>query len=488
MLNDIKKQSLIELLQSFSLDELIWTSGYIDGLLQNVSSKASSVVRSLTIAYGTETGNTKNIAGKIEKLARSYGIKVKNMALSKIKCADISLLDHPIIFLSSTHGEGEPPATAKNFFKDMDNQTVFACPKLQFAVLGLGDRAYTQFCKAAQDIRDFLSQAGGQEFYPFTALDVDYEAHSDEWIKNIFSAYHTLFPEQDSVSLSVVKPIQKMSSSVGYSRLSPIKASVTENILLNDTGSLKETYHIALKFSQNIAYEVGDAVGIILPPLEDGTVPAPRLYSIASSPLMTPEGADLTISHAWHDLPDGKRGFGLASHYVTQLPKNAPLEIYIHRNHQFRLPEDDKDIIMIGAGTGIAPFRAFLQERQERGATGRNWLFFGEQYAHYDFLYQTELQDWVANGTLSHIHLAFSRDQKEKIYVQYRLLENSSHIASWLKDGASLYLCGRKDPMSFDVEKALIQIIMQEYDVLQEDAQNYLLDLADEGRYLKDVY
>ena len=228
--------------------------------------------------------------------------------------------------------------------------------------------------------------------------------------------------------------------------------------------------------------------GLFLPPLEDGTVPAPRLYSIASSPLVTPEGADLTISHAQHILPDGTRGFGLASHYITQLPENTPLEIYIHRNHQFRLPADDKDIIMIGAGTGIAPFRAFLQERQERGAAGRNWLFFGEQYAHYDFLYQSELQDWIANGILSHIDLAFSRDQKEKIYVQNRILAKGSDIASWLKDGAYIYVCGRKDPMSFDVEKALLQIITQEYRLSQSDAEDYLLELADTGRYLKDVY
>jgi sulfite reductase (NADPH) flavoprotein alpha-component len=153
------------------------------------------------------------------------------------------------------------------------------------------------------------------------------------------------------------------------------------------------------------------------------------------------------------------------------------------------LPDnDDAEIIMVGAGTGIAPFRAFLQERAERGASGGNYLFFGNPHAHCDFLYQAEWQNHVENGLLKGIHLAFSRDQKQKIYVQHKLAEQGRAIVQALDNGAYFYVCGAKIPMSEDVEHTLLDLIMQNKDLSLDAAREYLENLAATDHYVKDVY
>jgi sulfite reductase (NADPH) flavoprotein alpha-component len=164
------------------------------------------------------------------------------------------------------------------------------------------------------------------------------------------------------------------------------------------------------------------------------------------------------------------------------------IEFYVHKNESFKLPEDDKHIILIGPGTGIAPFRSFLAERDATGATGHNWLFFGEQHFETDFLYQTEIQNWAMTDLLQNVNLAFSRDQEEKIYVQDRLKEQGAQVWYWINNGAYLYVCGTKDPMSKDVEKALLDIFISNGNKSEEEAKALLEHLADEGRYLKDVY
>jgi sulfite reductase (NADPH) flavoprotein alpha-component len=152
------------------------------------------------------------------------------------------------------------------------------------------------------------------------------------------------------------------------------------------------------------------------------------------------------------------------------------------------LPEPGKDIIMIGPGTGVAPFRSFLAERDATGANGKNWFFFGEQHFKTDFLYQTEMQQYLQTGVLQKISLAFSRDQAEKIYVQDRMLEQAVDFYRWLLNGASVYISGTKDPMSRDVEKAILHIIETQGNKSVEEANEYLENLKKEGRYQKDVY
>ena len=214
---------------------------------------------------------------------------------------------------------------------------------------------------------------------------------------------------------------------------------------------------------------------------------APRLYSISSSPEAHTGEVHITVARDKFHVNDEWK-CGLCSDYLCQLPVDTNLEFYIHKNNQFRLPAADKDIIMIGPGTGIAPFRSFLAQRDATGATGRNWLFFGEQHFVTDFLYQTELQSWKETGVLTKLNAAFSRDQKEKVYVQHKMLQHGQEFYDWISNGASIYVCGSKEPMSADVEDTLMQIIEQFGNKTIEEAAQFVEQLKEDGRYLKDVY
>lgn len=214
---------------------------------------------------------------------------------------------------------------------------------------------------------------------------------------------------------------------------------------------------------------------------------APRQYSIASSPGFHAEEIHLTVSRNQFYV-NNELHYGLASDYLSQLAEGTEFQFTIHQNKQFRLPDADKDIILIGPGAGIAPFRSFLSERDATQASGRNWLFFGEQHFTTDFLYQTEIQNWHQSGLLTKVSLAFSRDQPEKIYVQDRLKEQGKEVFDWLEQGAALYVCGSKEPMSVDVEHALLAVIATHGGLSKAAANEYLEQLKTEGRYLKDVY
>jgi sulfite reductase (NADPH) flavoprotein alpha-component len=213
----------------------------------------------------------------------------------------------------------------------------------------------------------------------------------------------------------------------------------------------------------------------------------PRLYSISSSPEAHEGEVHITVARDKF-LVNEEVKFGLCSDALAQWPVDSSIHFYIHKNDQFRLPADDKDVIMIGPGTGIAPFRSFLAQRDATGAEGRNWLFFGDQHFQSDFLYQSEIQSWLSTGVLTKVNTAFSRDQKEKVYVQHKMQKQAKELFSWLEAGAHVYLCGAKEPMSVDVENALLQIITQEGNLTKEAAEEYLSQLKEEGRYLKDVY
>ncbi|MGN6165604.1 MAG: diflavin oxidoreductase [Flavisolibacter sp.] len=213
----------------------------------------------------------------------------------------------------------------------------------------------------------------------------------------------------------------------------------------------------------------------------------PRLYSIASSPSAHDGEIHLTVGKHNFNV-NGQWKNGLCSNYLSQLKEGDSFEFYIHKNHLFRLPAVDKDIIMIGPGTGIAPFRSFIAERDVAGADGRSWLFFGDQHFTTDFLYQTEWQNWLQTGALTKMNVAFSRDQDEKVYVQHKLLQHAAEVFEWIENGAYIYICGAKEPMSVDVENTLVQIIKEQRNHSDEGAQQYLEHLKEEGRLVKDVY
>jgi len=213
----------------------------------------------------------------------------------------------------------------------------------------------------------------------------------------------------------------------------------------------------------------------------------PRLYSIASSPEAHIGEVHIIVAKNYFDINEEIK-YGLTSDFLSHLQVNTTLNFYVHPNAQFRLPDEDKDIIMIGPGTGIAPFRSFIAQRDSMGATGKNWLFFGDQHFLTDFLYQTEIQTWLETGALNKVSVAFSRDTKEKIYVQHKMLKEANIFYQWLESGAYIYLCGTKDPMSFDVENTLLHIIEEQGSRSKAEAVQYLDQMKEDGRYMKDVY
>ena len=213
----------------------------------------------------------------------------------------------------------------------------------------------------------------------------------------------------------------------------------------------------------------------------------PRLYSIASS-LSTHSGeVHITVTRNCFTVND-ELVYGLGSDYLVNLKEHDSFEFYVHKNLQFKLPAANADVIMIGPGTGIAPFRSFIEERDSSGASGRNWLFFGDQHFGSDFLYQTEIQNYKQIGVLNRVNVAFSRDQQEKVYVQHRMREHGQEFFSWLESGAHVYLCGSKEPMSVDVEQALVKIVEDFGNKTNEEAVAYWDQLKEVGRYQKDVY
>ena len=230
----------------------------------------------------------------------------------------------------------------------------------------------------------------------------------------------------------------------------------------------------------NNASQFEEVIGILEPI-------TPRLYSISSSPQAHSGEVHVTVARDNFKM-NAEVKHGLCSNFLAELPVDGALEFYVHKNNQFRLPAPDKDVIMIGPGTGIAPFRSFVAERDAVGATGRNWLFFGDQHFTSDFLYQTEIQNWMQTGVLTKVNVAFSRDQASKIYVQHKMLENSAAFYDWLKNGAYVYICGAKEPMSVDVEYTILQIIERFGHKSSTEAIEYLNQLKEEGRFLKDVY
>lgn len=215
----------------------------------------------------------------------------------------------------------------------------------------------------------------------------------------------------------------------------------------------------------------------------------PRMYSIASSQLLHPDRVETTVRVIRYDA-HGRERQGLASgHMGERSPVGSTLPIFLHANGNFRLPEDTSaPVIMVGPGTGLAPFRAFLEERQAKGEPGKNWLFFGDQRAKLDYLYQDQLEGMHKDGVLTHLDTAFSRDQAKKIYVQDRMQEKAAQLYEWLEDGAYFYVCGDATRMAKDVETALLDAIAKGSDGTLDHASGYLEAMKKQKRYQRDIY
>ncbi|MGZ3881009.1 MAG: diflavin oxidoreductase [Flavisolibacter sp.] len=564
MLDASKMKLVQELIAGSQTEELIWLNGYIAGLLDGKRGQpqelapAKPSVNKITIAFGTETGNSKKLASSFAAKAKKAGINAKIADLNQYRLSDLQKEEY-FITIVSTHGDGEPPAAAKKFF-DHIHANGSKLEKMNYGVLALGDTSYPLFCKAGEQVDLQLNKMGAQRLVPLQKCDTDFEADAEAWFDQVLKQLTTSSASAAPAALPAVK---KSTGKKIYT------GTVLASVNLNDRDSNKETYHIEIE-AEGVDYLPGDALGIIpenparkvesiisvldldadkkyrfrnedytafdllkkkleivyLPErvvkayalLVNQDIPstrislldllkiyplkssdefqqlvdilepiAPRLYSISSSPEAHSGEVHITVARDKFSVNEELK-FGLCSNYLSQFEVGQEVQFYIHKNTQFRLPDDDRDVIMIGPGTGIAPFRSFIAHRDATGAAGKNWLFFGDQQFVTDFLYQTEIQNWVETGSLSKIDLAFSRDQEEKVYVQHKLKKNGREVFDWLKGGASVYVCGTKDPMSVDVENTLAEIIQTHGNKKQEEALDFINQLKSEGRYLKDVY
>jgi sulfite reductase (NADPH) flavoprotein alpha-component len=580
MLTAPKLKTLQELIAGSTKEELIWLSGYLAGVvaqssgqvllpgqtgssMQEPEAPVRPTVSKITIAYGTETGNSKKLATDFAAKAKKKGIHAKLVGLEQYRLTDLAKEEY-FFTVISTQGDGEPPASAKKFY-DHIHREGFRLDQLKYSVLALGDTAYPLFCKAGEDVDHQLQSKGAQRIVSLQKCDTDYEDEAGNWFDQVLQRLNGGGNGIAGGSgLAVSAPVTRKHSGKRFHT-----GTVLANINLNDRGSAKETYHLEIA-SEEADYEPGDSIGITpenplavveaiisltgadptarvvyrdeewgisdllkkklnivflpervvkkyativqqeIPETKIGLLDllkiypvkntaqfreviailepiAPRLYSISSSPEAHAGEIHITVAKDTFSI-NGETKHGLCSDVLSLLLPEQSLEFYVHRNSQFKLPAHDRDVIMIGPGTGIAPFRSFLAERDATGASGKNWLFFGDQHFTTDFLYQTEVQNWIQTGVLTKVNTAFSRDQKEKVYVQHKMLKFAAELFEWLEAGAYVYLCGAKEPMSVDVENALLEIIQRQGKRNATQAAGYLDELKEAGRYVKDVY
>ncbi|MGD0030608.1 assimilatory sulfite reductase (NADPH) flavoprotein subunit [Paenibacillus illinoisensis] len=291
------------------------------------------------------------------------------------------------------------------------------------------------------------------------------------------SVYEALlrYFEITAVTKPVVQELAKLSPDSGLADLLANDAEFRNVMNSCDLLDLVQDYHLK-------GIPAGEFVAVLR------KIPA-RLYSIASSSKSFPDEVHLTVRTVRYEAR-GRERYGVCSvHLAERIEAGDSLPVYIQHNPNFKLPENpDAPIIMIGPGTGVAPFRSFLGEREETGAQGKTWLFYGDQHFLTDFLYQTEWQRWLKDGVLTKMDVAFSRDTEHKVYVQHRMLENSKELYQWLQEGAVIYVCGDEKTMAHDVHGALATILEQEGGLTSEQASEYLTRLQQEKRYQRDVY
>ncbi|MDR2012532.1 MAG: assimilatory sulfite reductase (NADPH) flavoprotein subunit, partial [Rhodanobacter sp.] len=503
----------------------------------------------LTILYGSQTGQAKRVAAQLSARAEAAGLPVRLMRADTYPQRELAK-ETRLILVISTQGDAEPPDDARGLVEFLLGKRAPKLPALRYAVLGLGDSSYPQFCAIGRQLDARLAELGATRFLPLGEADVDVDAVATPWSERALEqAKQSLGTAQPTARVAVLQPVP---SRAAYSREHPFAAAVLDNQRIVARDAERDVRHVELSLEgSGLSYEPGDALGVWPqnPPAlveqwlsllrldgeeavkHDGrTLPlrqwlshereltrlsrplitalaqasgtdelarllqpdqsaalnavladhqpidlwrryqaawtpekivatlrplAPRLYSIASSQKAVGDEVHLTVALVDYHA-HGERHWGAASSFIAAAEGEQRLPIFIEENERFRLPRDDaRDIIMIGPGTGVAPFRAFVQERRETGARGRNWLFFGNRHFTSEFLYQIEWQAALREGSLHRLDLAFSRDDQAKVYVQQRLREQGRELYAWLREGAHLYVCGDASRMAKDVHAAL---------------------------------
>lgn len=608
---DVEKRALLQrLTEGLDPATLWWVSGYLAGLaapqargidpmlsgatalpgLPAAGTTADAAVDTLTIVYGSQTGNAKRAAESLLSEAGAQGLKARLLRADAYPLAELKR-ETRLVVVISTQGDGDPPDDARGFVEHLLGRRAPKLDDLRFAVLGLGDSSYAKFCEIGRVLDARLAELGGTRLAALGEADVDIDTVATPWRADVLRALEALRPAPKAEApvaaglraALVETGLSATPLSAAATRDAPVTAELLANTRLTGRGSDRDTRHLEFAIDPaTLDYTPGDAAGVwpvqapalveaileatgldrdaeveldgtalplrrwlgerreltrlhrpllkahaersdsakLAAALADAstatallqTTPlldllaehpaawsatdlvaalrplAPRLYSIASSREAVGDELHLTVGHEVFEGRDGLR-YGAASHYLATLKEGDTARLFIERNERFRLPADaSRDVIMVGPGTGVAPFRGFVQQRAATGASGRNWLIFGNPRFRSDFLYQLEWQKALKSGQLHRLDLAFSRDGATKTYVQNRLAERGSELWAWLQAGAHLYVCGDATRMAKDVHATLLAIAQQHGGLDRDAAADYFTGLERNARYARDVY
>lgn len=594
-------QQVQALTRSLAPEQARWLSGYfagldaglqrggaVDGALAGapLTQAAPAVAaRTLTILYGTETGNAAELAKALAASATESGLAAEVIDMANYKTRRLGE-EQDLLVIVSTYGEGDPPQPSVGFFEFLEGRRAPRLESLRFSVLALGDSTYEFYCEAGKRIDRRLEELGAQRLSDRVDCDVDYDDDAAAWSAALLAQLVSDREQAAAASAPASVAARPEAAPSAYDKRNPFPATILDAIKIVGRHSSKETRHIELDLAgSGLRYEPGDALGVVvrnhpavvaavleaaglsasapltikqqattlgealeshfevavttprlvehwaklsdsaeLKALGESAAPAeraewmrnhhlvdivrqfpvtgidaetfvaglrplqPRLYSIASSLEASPDEAHLTIAPVRYDLHGEARTGIASSHIIDRAEAGDTIPVYIQSNPHFRLPGDDVPIVMIGAGTGVAPYRGFLQEREARGAGGRSWLLFGERNFRSDFLYQTEWQRYLEDGLLTRMDVAFSRDKGAKTYVQHRMAERAADLYAWLEEGAHLYVCGDATAMAPDVHETLITLVAEQGGKSREAAEDYVRALQSDHRYQRDVY
>lgn len=587
-LNEHRLTEIGQAVQGLNPSQLQWASGYLAGLaaanVEPESAPEPVAKPQLSILFGSQTGNGKGVARQLAEAAGNKGITASLKDMADYQPRELAK-EKLLLLVISTHGEGDPPDDAEEFWDYLKGGRAPQLADLKYAVLALGDSSYENFCQTGRDIDQRLQQLGAQRLLDRVECDLDYQQSTGQWQDSVLALVEPLVEDQEKAAITPLLRAVPASLPNAYSRQNPYLAEVFLNQKITARESGKDVRHIELGIdAASMAYLPGDSLGIIPRNSSDlvsevlrlsgasadaqveikgettsleaalsdklelttlsrqflenyaklidsaelnrllepdrradltqlmgshqvidilrrfplsgepqGLVSslrglAPRLYSLASSPDVYPDEAHLTVSVVDY-MAFGHPHTGVASGHLAAMESGERAPVYLESNPRFRLPKDpDAPTIMFGAGTGVAPYRAFIDQRVHDNARGRNWLFYGDRHFRSDFLYQLEWQRHLKRGNLTRLDAAFSRDQQEKIYIQHRLLENAKAIHAWLEEGAHVYICGDSSQMAGDVHNALLQAVQTGSGISPEKAEEYLKTMKRQGRYQKDVY